>query len=202
MQRLLVLVVGLAAPIAGHHSLASAPSHDSIGLEVPRGFLQGCGSYLTRSNVRVQYAGWTGDRGLHRLHHAWRPTHPAGVVALTRVLAGRPYGVAVAGNGTTYVALIGTSSLARGDLRSKDFTEPVTVGSTPPHVVINWAGTRAYATLQHGRGLAVVDVAANELVATVPLTSDGFNLAITPRPSVRHDGRRNAVCSRPGEGRE
>lgn len=181
MQRLLVLVVGLAVPIAGHHSLAPAPSHDGRGaLEAPQGFLQGCGSYLTRSNSRFRYAAWTDDRGSQRLHQAWRPTHPAGVVALTRALAGRPYGVAVARNGTTYVALIGTSSLLRGDLRSADFTAPVNVGSTPPHVVINPAGTRAYATLQNGRSLAVVDVAANALLATIPLTSDGFNLAITP----------------------
>jgi DNA-binding beta-propeller fold protein YncE len=78
------------------------------------------------------------------------------------------------------VALIGTNALLRGDLESLDFTEPVIVGSTPPHVVINRAGTRAYATLQTGRGIAVVDAAANALLATVPLTSDGFNLAITP----------------------
>ena len=206
-----MLVVGLAVPIAGRHFLASAASQNSTSasaaqasepieypavsqmsaqvslqqpsnsIEAPRGFLQGCGSYLTRSNVRFRYAAsWTDIRGLHRLHQVLRPTHPAGVVALTRALAGRPYGVAVAKNGTTYVALIGTSSLLRGDLRSGDFTAPVNVGSTPPHVVINPAGTRAYATLQNGRGIAVVDVAANALLATVPLTSDGFNLAITP----------------------
>ena len=97
-----------------------------------------------------------------------------------RALPGRPYGVAVARNGTTYVALIGTNALLRGDLESLDFTEPVIVGSTPPHVVINRAGTRAYATLQTGRGIAVVDAVANAPLATVPLTSDGFNLAITP----------------------
>jgi YVTN family beta-propeller protein len=108
------------------------------------------------------------------------PTHPAGVVALTRPLAGRPYGVAVARDGTTYVALIGTSSLRRGDLESGEFTAPVSVGSTPPHVVINPAGTRAYATLQSGRAVVVVDVAANALLATVPLSSDGFNLAVAP----------------------
>jgi YVTN family beta-propeller protein len=109
-----------------------------------------------------------------------RPTHPAGVVALTRALAGRPYGVAVARNGTTYVALIGTNWLLRGNLESGNFTEPVGVGSTPPHVVIDPAGTRAYATLQNGRAVVVVDVAANALLATVPLTSDGFNLALAP----------------------
>jgi YVTN family beta-propeller protein len=88
--------------------------------------------------------------------------------------------VAIARNGTTYVALIGTSLLLRGDLESGDFTAPVGVGSTPPHVVINPAGTRAYATLQNGRAVVVVDVAANTLLATVPLSSDGFNLALAP----------------------
>ena len=88
--------------------------------------------------------------------------------------------MAVARNGTTYVALIGTSSLRRGDLESGDFTAPVSVGSTPPHVVINPDGTRAYATLQNGRAVVVVDVAANALLATMPLSSDGFNLAVAP----------------------
>jgi YVTN family beta-propeller protein len=180
MQRLLVLVVGLAVPIAGHHSPASSSSPDSVGaLEGPHGFMQRCGSYLTRSNVRFRYAGWADGRGSLRPHQIGRPTHPAGVVALTRALAGRPYGVAVARNGTTYVALIGTDRLLKGDLSSGNFTASVSVGSTPPHVVINPAGTRAYATLQNGRGIAVVDVAANALLATVPLSSDGFNLAIS-----------------------
>jgi len=211
MQRLLVLAVGLAIPIAGHF-VASASSHDSISalpvhtsepiqypaatqaasrvgayrapgsIEARRGFLRGCGSYLTRSHALFRYAAsGTHAGGLDRLDRGWRrPTHPAGVVAVRRALAGRPYGVAAARNGTTYVALIGTSSLLRGDLKSSDFSAPVNVGSTPPHVVINPAGTLAYATLQTGRGVAVVDVAANALLAIVPLTSDGFNLALTP----------------------
>jgi DNA-binding beta-propeller fold protein YncE len=88
--------------------------------------------------------------------------------------------VAVAADGSTYVALIGTSSLVRGSLEYADFTSPVHVGPTPPHVVINPAGTRAYATLQTGRAIAIVDVASNSLLARVPLASDGFNLALAP----------------------
>ena len=97
-----------------------------------------------------------------------------------RPMAGRPYGVAVARTGTSYVALIGSNVLLRGDLRFRDFTEPVRVGSTPPHVVINPAGTRAYATLQNGRAVVMVDAATNALLGSLPLTSDGFNLAIAP----------------------
>jgi len=179
----MVVAIGLVAATAGRYFLAPASSHSSANatsMEAGPGFLRDCGAYLTRSRVRFHYAG-TNAPGLHPAGRAWRPpTHPAGVIALSRPLAGRPYGVAVAKDGTTYVALIGTNSLLRGDLGSLDFTARVSVGSTPPHVVINRGGTRAYATLQTGRGIAVVDVAANALLATVPLTSDGFNLAVPP----------------------
>jgi YVTN family beta-propeller protein len=95
-------------------------------------------------------------------------------------LYGRPYGVAVSRSGIIYVAKIGTSSLARGDLATRRFTSNVFVGSTPPHVVINREETKAYATLQTGQALAVVDVASNRRVAKVPLASDGFNLIVSP----------------------
>jgi YVTN family beta-propeller protein len=107
-------------------------------------------------------------------------------------LAGRPYGVAVSDAGVIYVAKIGTSRLARGNLATRSFPSSVFVGSTPPHVVFNPAGTKAYATLQTGRGLAVVDVASNTLTTTLPLASDGFNLIVSP------SGRRVYVTTADG----
>jgi YVTN family beta-propeller protein len=101
-------------------------------------------------------------------------------VVATVPLVGRPYGVAVSDAGIIYVAKIGTSKLARGNLSTRTFPSTVVVGSTPPHVVFNPAGTKAYATLQTGQGLAVVDVASNTLTTTVPLASDGFNLIVSP----------------------
>ena len=71
--------------------------------------LRNCGPFLSQTAVRVWPAA---SRKL--------PTHPAGIVSATRIIDGRPYGVAVARNGTTYVALIGTSLLQRGDLGSKN----------------------------------------------------------------------------------
>jgi YVTN family beta-propeller protein len=100
--------------------------------------------------------------------------------------------VAVSDAGVIYVAKIGTSSLARGKLSTRTFPTTVMVGSTPPHVVFNPAGTKAYATLQTGRGLAVVDVATNTRTATVPLASDGFNLIVSP------DGKRVYVTTANG----
>jgi YVTN family beta-propeller protein len=106
--------------------------------------------------------------------------HPAGNVAQVATLDGAPYGVAVSADGVVYAALIGSNSLARGDVTSMSFGDSVVVGLTPPHVAFNPAGTRVYATLQTGQGLAVVNVATNALVTTVPLASDGFNLAVSP----------------------
>jgi YVTN family beta-propeller protein len=101
-------------------------------------------------------------------------------IVATVPLTGAPYGVAVSASGVIYAAQIGSTTLARGSLATKSFSGTVTVGSTPPHVVFNPAGTTAYATLQTGQGLAVVDVATNTLTTTVPLTSDGFNLIVAP----------------------
>ena len=113
-------------------------------------------------------------------------------VIATATLPGSPYGVAVSAAGVIYAAQIGSNTLARGDLSTKSFTGSVVVGSTPPHVVFNPAGTTAYATLQTGRGLAVVDVASNTLTTTVPLASDGFNLIVAP------DGQRVYVTTADG----
>jgi YVTN family beta-propeller protein len=83
-------------------------------------------------------------------------------------------------NGIIYVAKIGTTKLARGHLESRSFDSNIFVGSTPPHVVFNPAGTTAYATLQTGQALVAVDVASNRLIKKVPLASDGFNLIVSP----------------------
>jgi YVTN family beta-propeller protein len=119
-------------------------------------------------------------------------SHPAGVVERTVPLSGAPYGVAVSSNGVTYAALIGSSSLIRGHVATMVFDSPVEVGLTPPHVAFNPAGTIVFATLQVGRGLAVVDATTNTLITTVPLVSDGFNLLVAP------DGERLYVTTADG----
>lgn len=107
-------------------------------------------------------------------------THPAGVVARSVPLDGAPYGIAVSSDGIVYAALIGSNSLARGDVDNMSFGSSVEVGLTPPHVAFNPAGTIVYATLQTGQGLAVVDATTNSLITAVPLASDGFNLLVSP----------------------
>jgi YVTN family beta-propeller protein len=79
-----------------------------------------------------------------------------------------------------YVALLSSDSLLKGNIDSMTFGGGVVVGNSPPHVVINSNGTRAYATLQLGHGVAVVDAVADTLIGTVPLSSEGFNLLLSP----------------------
>lgn len=118
-------------------------------------------------------------------------TNPPRIVEKV-LLSGRPYGVAVSRAGVIYVARIGTSRLSRGNISTRRFPSTVFVGSTPPHVVFNPEGTTAYATLQTGQGLAVVDVASNTRTAIVPLANDAFNLIVSP------NGRRVYVTTADG----
>ena len=167
-MRRLTLLGGLALVWPG--AIPARP----VGAVTGAGVVQPCAAYAARQNAILRYAVSTVARGAPP-----RPTHPAGVIARTQYLTGRPYGAAIAANGTIYVALIGSNSLLRGSLASMEFGSAVEVGPTPPHVVINRAGTLAYATLQTGRGVAVVDVSSNALLSRAPLTSDGFNLAVS-----------------------
>lgn len=112
-------------------------------------------------------------------------THPTGDVVTSVPIDGRPYGVAVSPTGEVFVALIGSNTLATGQLDEMTFPDRIEVGLTPPHVAVLPDGSHAFATLQTGRGVAVVDAAGSALVATVPLSSDGFNLIASPnRPRV------------------
>jgi len=107
-------------------------------------------------------------------------THPSGAIASSVAMSFRPYGVAVSSQGVIYTALIGAEHLVKGDLTTMTFSGAVAVGLAPPHVAINPSGTTAYATLQYGQGLAVVDIASNSVVSTIGFSGDGFNLIVSP----------------------
>ena len=123
--------------------------------------------------------------------------HPAGAIATSIPMDLRPYGVAISPTGVIYTALIGSDLLVRGDLTQRTFGPTVTVGPTPPHVAFTPDGRRLYATLQYGRGVAVVDPVTNTSLATIPLIADGFNLIVSPDGSRVYatdaDGRLYAI---------
>jgi DNA-binding beta-propeller fold protein YncE len=106
--------------------------------------------------------------------------HPRGQGLTSTPLADAPYGIAVTTTGRVLVTQIGSNTMATGQLPGIALTGgAILVGSTPPHVTVNPAGTRAFVTNQTGRSVSVVDLGQNVTVNTVPLGGDGFNLLMT-----------------------
>jgi len=112
-------------------------------------------------------------------------THPAGTIAATLSIGGRPHGVAIASNGRFCVTQIDAASVTCGMLTSASATlqAPVLVDLTPAHVALSADGGRAYTANQYGSSVSVVDPAASSLLATVPLPSEGFNVLADPSGS-------------------
>ena len=104
-------------------------------------------------------------------------SHPSLVSVDSVPVVGRPYGVAISREGRSYVTRLALNSVVNDSaLPADDFASPIAVGLTPPHVVFNPAGSRAYVTNQTGQSMSVIDVPGNTVLTTVPLTADGFNL--------------------------
>jgi YVTN family beta-propeller protein len=112
-------------------------------------------------------------------------THPAGTIASTLTLPGRPHGVAIASTGRFCVSLIDGGSVSCGMLSAGPTTMGAStqVGLAPAHVALSADGSRAYTANQYGNSLSIVDVTTSALLATVPLTSGGFNVLADPSSS-------------------
>ena len=112
-------------------------------------------------------------------------THPVGSIASQLSLPGRPHGVAIASSGRFCVSQIDGAAVTCGMLTSSSATtgSGVQVGSAPAHVALSADGARAYTANQFGNSLSIVDVATSAVVATVPLSSGGFNVLADPGSS-------------------
>ena len=126
-----------------------------------------------------------GGSGTTEPEPATTTTHPLGTIASTLTLAGRPHGVAIASSGRFCVSLIDGGSVSCGMLAANSTTMGAStpVGSAPAHVALSSDGTHAYTANQYGNSLSIVDVNSSTLVATVPLSSGGFNVLADPGSS-------------------
>jgi YVTN family beta-propeller protein len=96
-------------------------------------------------------------------------SHPARTGLTTVPLSGTPFAVAVSPTGVAYVTRVHTASAARADLPSTTFSAPFPVGDLPSQVRISPDGQTAYVGNQDTRTISFVDVATNQVVATVPV---------------------------------
>ena len=103
--------------------------------------------------------------------------HPAGVIASTLPVSGRPYGVASVSD-RFCVSQIDADGVVCGTVTASSATlgTTVVVGRTPAHVALSADGRTAYTADQTGNSMSVVDVQAGRTIATVPLLDVGFNV--------------------------
>jgi DNA-binding beta-propeller fold protein YncE len=96
-------------------------------------------------------------------------THPAGVIASSAPLSGRPYGLAISRQNVAYITQLDLSRIARVDLSSGfGFTGSVAVGYIPTSVAFEANGNTAWVTnqLSSPSTLGRIDVTANLQVQT------------------------------------
>lgn len=111
-------------------------------------------------------------------------THPAGIVVATPALAGEPYGVAISATGTVLVAQVFDGVITSFQLPDTVPTAGVLAGLQPVHLALDPTGARAYVVNQAGQALHVITLSPFAVLDSLPLTNDGFNVAVAP------DGRR------------
>ena len=105
-------------------------------------------------------------------------THPAGDVSATVAVA-HPYGLAISTAGALYIAELDAGMVGRVDLPSTTLKSPITVGLVPSHVAFSPNGKTAYVANQGSRSVSVIDVASGLVTATIPVTSDAWNVLVS-----------------------
>lgn len=105
-------------------------------------------------------------------------THPAGVLADSIAISGRPHGLTIAPDNAFCVSQIDGNSVTCGTLSATSIAlgPVIAVGATPAHVALDPSGRIAYAANQSGNTSSIVDVSADHVVATVTLGDRGFNV--------------------------
>ena len=114
------------------------------------GIAANCALASGNSQVLTLAGGDTTEAVLVIACQALRLSHPAGTIASVATLDGAPYGVAVSEAGVVYAALIGTSSLIRGDLGTMSSVRRWRSARRRPTSVAR-PMEAAFATLQTGR---------------------------------------------------
>jgi YVTN family beta-propeller protein len=100
-------------------------------------------------------------------------------------LAGGPFGIAVRGRGgEAYVTRAHAAAVERLDLNAGRFVGTIPVGCVPSCVVFDRAGARAYASIQFGNAIAVIDAASHSLLTTLPVPGDPFAVLLAGNEST------------------
>jgi DNA-binding beta-propeller fold protein YncE len=94
-------------------------------------------------------------------------------------LAGAPYGIGVRGRDLVYVTRYRAAVIERLDLATGELAGSIPIGCMPTCVAFHPAGHAAYASVQYGDEIAVIDTTHHRQVGALQVSGDPFPLVVS-----------------------
>lgn len=128
--------------------------------------------------IGCQLAGCGGDGGNGPGPGGSNPTHPAGIVNGSPVVANLPFGVAITPGGRALVTRLFADSVSSGSRPFSGFSSAIStgLGSIPTDVAIVEGGTKAYTTNQGTQEIGILDLSQNVKTGFIPVGGDPFRV--------------------------
>src|SRR3989442_5005253 len=105
---------------------------------------------------------------------------PRGVLASRLRIAGYPFDVAIAPDGTAWLTRLHAAVLERLQLQPLASSGVIRVGVAPTRVILAPSGERAWVTNQFTRDVAVVDLACRRRTGCIAMEGDPLGAALSP----------------------
>src|SRR6266566_2548253 len=105
---------------------------------------------------------------------------PRGVLASRLVIAGYPFDVAIAPDGSALLTRLHAAVLERLQLQPLASTGVIRVGVAPTRVILAPSGERAWVTNQFTKDVAVVDLACRRRTGSIVMEGDPLGAVLSP----------------------
>jgi len=105
---------------------------------------------------------------------------PRGVLASRLRIAGYPFDVAIAPDGTAWLTRLHAAVLERLQLQPLASSGVIRVGVAPTRVILAPSGERAWVTNQFTRDVAVVDLACRRRTGSIAMEGDPLGAVLSP----------------------
>src|SRR5207249_12283444 len=112
--------------------------------------------------------------------HAEAPGRPRGIHASRLAIAGYPFDVAIAPDGTAWLTRLHAAVLERLQLQPLASSGVIRVGVAPTRVILAPSGERAWVTNQFTRDVAVVDLACRRRTGSIAMEGDPLGAVLSP----------------------
>ena len=115
--------------------------------------------------------------------------HPAAVLSERLLVAGNPFDVAIAADGTAYLTRVHAAAVECLELAPFRLTGSIATGSAPTAVVLSSSSRVAYVTNQFTEEVAVIDLSRLRQSGTIPVRGHPLGAVLSP------DGRKLYVVT-------